>query len=1102
MPGGEFQRNLKLGIDVVMTPQSHKVINDFAKVLGMIGGGTSGRTSASGGRGGAAGQFFRDVSKEAKKAADDQEKEAKRISRIMQSRDMWMYKERVRLAREAAKEQLKLEREAAKEQQRLAREAVKAAKDAARLQKALKKDWVGRQAKNLESMAGRFDPGSSMGRSLQSASGFFAQFSGNLTGANSRLARFIYGIRDGAKGVQKLWMGLKWVASQARSVFLAFTVVAYGVNMITMPIDILLQKVGRFATMGVKAILGVGKAAITAAGEMEYMRFRMDAVFGAKGQANWEWLMDFTIGMPFTINELGDAFNMLGVYGVDSLTNIQRAMQDVTDTAVALNRVPTDVALGIALGAKGAPGGMRRLRQMGITPAEVVAAGGVPSEKGGQGLDPNFASRNADAILKVMEKKFSGIGARMANTWKQIMDDMRDMWYRFSYALTQTPAFKQLASIMGGIRTRFVEMMKSGDLQKYAVIFSSAFMALKPVAMYIVERLPGAVELAAKWLTTGATNFGKFLSKQSIGEYMQSWLTFAQTQISVVEQILNFYIDLKMISYQVRVELALIAAQLIMFHTRVVQRKGPGTQQFKDAQANLEAAKTARDWFSSKGEGSIRGKLKGTVSTVMETIRKGLEDLKGLTADKGMKGAIDNFASAADNAGRKVQQVAEDMDGAADEMEKVSDKVESFLRGASTLQSLRYLFLTKSGFTPKQAVKLLNLEQKRDQLYGRTYGTGIATGDIYPPGEKGWGGIDDDSSELSGASDGMNRAADKQQAAASTMQDAAIKITGVSWVNRSADMQQAGASTKQQAAASTMQQDAIKIAGAGGGAGGGVYTPAAPMPIGFSGTFNADDPASGTARRWFGGRGAADRGISSQKGSKPGGHSKFGDTLLGRITPYILGLGTAGFGTIWAGKRILSGKPIIPRFKPRVRGYGSGGGAAAGVPEVPGFGGSASTVGGVSTAAGEAAEAAAKFSGWTHGGMPPYDPTNIGKGAMATRGGSSGAPSTRGWLSKIFRGKWFGGGAAFLPDFDMQLDMFNQVMGTTGSERRGNFGPDWMRKMDNYGFSGSGSVSGGVVVNQVFNGPADPAQVKQATQDGIRAAQAGQLRRQARSAGY
>ena len=982
------------------------------------------------------------------------------------------------------------------------------------------------------------------GRGMDGAANFASRFSSNLSSRigpeQGMFGKAIMGAQK-FKGVlvgvtaagMHMYQRISWGMHQLRSAFLALTVAAYGINMVIQPLDMLMQRLGQVATRGVQALAGLGKAALQSAGDMEYMRFRMDAVFGAQGKEHWEWLMGFSVGMPHNIEQLGDAFNTLGVYGVESMVDIRRAMQAVTDSSAALNKVPNDVAMAISLGSKGAPGGSRRLRQMGITTEDIIRAGGSQKRsdtgKLSDHLDPNQAGRNADAILRVMERKFGGIGVKMANTWNQIMNDMMDMWLRFTYALTETPAFKLLVGIMASIRTKFVEMMESGELQKLATRFAGAFLSVKPVLMYMAERLPGAVYLVMSWIERGGNALSNSVAKiqaavQKTGKakFVDDQVKTAQKLIGFLGSVLSFYIDLKITSMQIRAVLALAIAEINMALVKWPkflggQGKGPDTNEYKDAQGALNTAKGAYGALDKTGPGSIRGTLKKWGSGLTAELQKAAAEVGGLLGGPGDGGISKNAEQFANTAIRNpIKQGSEEMEDAIESGFAAGvNKVDSFLNGASTLETMRYLFLTKSGFSPENAVKSLEAEKKQRGAMDRSYGTGIVTGDRYMPGARGADFVAGDDTGPDSAASAQQEAANTQQQAADKQVSAADKLFAyLTNPNYSGNMDRDVRNTKAAQAWRVGHPDAAPAG----------VTPASSTP---ASTYTP--PAAGTS---FG---------PNWQPAEPGETPKQGSALNGWKKVGALGLGIWGgvkYGGRWVKGKVGQGWAALQRWR-QIRATNRAGSAnaraareAAGIPArvIPdrngGWTRNPEVRGGVRPRVIGAQEVAP-----TANGAPPWNnygradmPGNVGRGAQATRGGFR-MPRIPAWASRI-GGKaapWLERGGRFLGKMAIPGMIAQEAYGVYSDYRRigkqaqamgprlpfgegvragmqGAAGLDASGRVLPAGVGTGGGGQQQVIIQQNFYGYTEPQQVREASHRGARDAALQQGRRQAAAA--
>ncbi|MHB8994557.1 MAG: hypothetical protein ACYC63_04830 [Armatimonadota bacterium] len=585
-------------------------------------------------------------------------------------------------------------------------------------------------------------------RLARSPAGSIAAYAGNtldswkMGGAADKVRAVGASMNDLAGGVGKVWQGLGWV----RKGFLYFTVASAAISMIIKPLDAVAGRLMNLGLQGVKGLAALGKSAMSSAGEMEYLRFRMEAVFGAKGKENFEWLSNFTIGMPFDIQQLGDAFTQLGVFGVQAFGDIRTSMTAVVDTAAALNRNPIDVAAAIGLGSKGAPGGMRRLRQFGITPDEVYAAGGKPVKQGrmnkygemGQasGLDPRHAAENYAAIMKVLETKFGGTGRKMANTWQQIVNDMGDMWKRFTLSLSNTEGFRFIEATVNALRTKFMEMLETGQIDKWANQFSSVFTAVAPVVTYIAERLPSALRLALDYASALAARFTAFLDRKTGGfdGMFTGVLTAVETMIPLFQTLSKFYLDIKATS----LELTAFLGQTVAYFNWLSAKISGTPKQKEEAAAYYWAADEVRVKFAASGEGSMRQAGKDFVDAGAADLKALIANMKKLQPDN-LKPLVDGFNnSLAHGFDQGADKLSE---GIEDGVNNAISNAQSFLQNASSLDVMRMMKYMRDGMTANQASKAVQDDNKQRQAFakegmigGLTFRSSVSQTDRMRPG--------------------------------------------------------------------------------------------------------------------------------------------------------------------------------------------------------------------------------------------------------------------------------------------------------------------------------------------------------------------------------
>ena len=686
-------KNLRANVQVVLDPQSERTFAQLNKLRGILGGG--GSSSGASGSSSSSGSSSQTSTRLAiTSQAATSVAELKRISdeatniesQREKNRITWMNRSAILQKQERERvhaEELKAERQHTRELEKVRTSLSKTALGSASY-------WAGSKL-DAAGMSGAADTVRGIGAGW------------NKVSAGAEIA---WG-----------WMG------KLRRGFLYFTVLTAAFNMLLKPLDAVYSKLAQIGMQGVKTILSIGKSAITSAGEMEYLRFRMDAIFGEQGKKNFEWLSTFTVGMPFDIAQLGDAFNMLGVYGVESLVDIKRAMVGVTDTAAALNRAPIDVAQAIGLGAKGAPGGMRRLRQFGITPAEIYGAGGVAG-KNQAGLDPNHAAQNAMAIMTVLEAKFGGVGAKMANTWTQIVNDMGDMWKRFTLAISNTEGFKFIEGTLSALRSKFMEFTSTGELDKWANQFSSIFVSVKPVVEFIAARLPGALKVALAYGELLAQRFSTFLGSKQGGftAIFEGSISVFEKMIPLFQTLTKFYFDLKITSMEL---MATLGQAVAWINWLLVKLPGHTDAQRKDALNYYNQVDALRGKFAADGSGSMRQAAHDFADTAATDLTMLLGQLRSMSPDTTIKSITDQFDNTLN---KRFKQGSEDL--AQGITQGVTD-AQQFLSSASSLDVMGMLTKMRSGMSANQAAKAVEEENKLRRDYGKQ---GMAGGIMFGKG--------------------------------------------------------------------------------------------------------------------------------------------------------------------------------------------------------------------------------------------------------------------------------------------------------------------------------------------------------------------------------
>ena len=537
----------------------------------------------------------------------------------------------------------------------------------------------------------------------------------------------------------------------SRRFLLGISIAMYALQMVTRPIDDLLKRVEQLGLQAVRTFENWGKAALKAAADMQSLQLRTMAIFGSQGAGGFDWLTKFTVGMPFQIKQLGEAFNMLGVYGTNSLVNIKQAMKDVADTAAALEREPKDVAMGLALGAEGAQGGLRRLRQMGITPPELIAHGAVPN-KAGTGLsnDPAAFARNAAAIMAVMEQKFGGIASAMRGSWKQMLLDMQDYWLRFTLFLAHSPGFGLLSGIFAGIRDKIAAAFDDGRAQKFADSISNILVNLRPIGNLLLQMIDPAIDRIAAGAQVIADKIKAWMDAGKLQKFLEDALTAAAKFVPLAVQVGNFYIQLKLWSYDLRLVLGQVVAWVDVLWNKIAQGfawlRGHGAEAKKFGAAATAAEGASADFGKMRGElaqgSAIAQDVVNNAGTwSLKQIEAAQVALKSVKWNDDLKDSMKDVSDARDRAAASRRaadrqandeteeagtQAGENFAGAA------TKGLDGWLGGAGVLDVGNFLANMKHGMSAGDAMAATKARKeaenppKKDEYYGTVTGVPFA----------------------------------------------------------------------------------------------------------------------------------------------------------------------------------------------------------------------------------------------------------------------------------------------------------------------------------------------------------------------------------------
>ena len=388
---------------------------------------------------------------------------------------------------------------------------------------------------------------------------------------------------------------------------------------------------------------------------------------------------------------------------------------------------------------------------MGITPRELIAQGAV-ANKAGTGLDNDPASfaKNAAAIMAVMEQKFGGIASAMRGSWAQMLLDMQDYWLRFTLMLSHGQGFGVLSGFLGGIRDKVAAAFDDGRAQKFADSIGAILVNLRPIGNLLLQMVDPAIDRIAAGAQVIADKIKAWMDAGKLQDFLNKALTAAAKFVPLAVQVGNFYIQLKLWSYDLRLVLGQVVAWVDVLWNKIAQGFAALRGHKAEAAGYGKAASAAE--ASSADFGKMRQQLVKGATIAQDYLNKGgnwtlkqIEDaqaaLKNVKWNDDLQGMVKDWSSALGRAAASIRQGYKDGGEEAEESgtkagENFADAagkgMDKWLGGAGILDVGNFLANMKHGMSPDAAMAATKARSdaehpsKKDSYYGTVTGVPFA----------------------------------------------------------------------------------------------------------------------------------------------------------------------------------------------------------------------------------------------------------------------------------------------------------------------------------------------------------------------------------------
>ena len=279
------------------------------------------------------------------------------------------------------------------------------------------------------------------------------------------------------------------------------------------------------AIAGALAAAGVGvftKSIVDAAASAEQLRLRLQVVTG-EGEKTFQTLLAWASKLPISTEKAVDMFISLQAMGLRPTLD---QMTLLVDTALALGgSVETVEGIGRALGQIASKGKLSmeevlQLAERGVPVFEILREElGLTKEElsqlGDQGIS---ASEAIAAIFRGLEKRFKGASKEFAGTWKGLMEQLSDLWYRFRLTVAESGPFQVLKKAVSDLIDFLNTKTGQIKLQEWATATGKAILWMVKTGVSGLGTLLKAIALVRKgwagirwtveFLTTKIAEFG------------------------------------------------------------------------------------------------------------------------------------------------------------------------------------------------------------------------------------------------------------------------------------------------------------------------------------------------------------------------------------------------------------------------------------------------------------------------------------------------------------------------------------------------------------------------------------------------------------------
>ena len=305
-----------------------------------------------------------------------------------------------------------------------------------------------------------------------------AGIAGKISSAASAMGRFVGSIARAIRRVASLEASLSRVRRGLSMMKNGGGKIARGVMV-----------AGGLAAGATAAAAGAANMVVGPAAQMEKFQTILETTTGsvAKAKEAMAWVTDFAVRTPYELNQVMEGFVQLRNYGLEPTNGL---LKTLGDTSAAMGK---PLMQAVEAMADAVTGENERLKEFGI---KAKKAGKYfyyeYTQNGVTKVAKALASDRAaiqQALTGIFNVKYGGAMDRLSRTWEGLINNLKDMWFKFRLMIADSGVFDWAKGKLRGFLDMLNQLEANGSLATVAKEIGDNIIATLEVAWTVGQGL-------------------------------------------------------------------------------------------------------------------------------------------------------------------------------------------------------------------------------------------------------------------------------------------------------------------------------------------------------------------------------------------------------------------------------------------------------------------------------------------------------------------------------------------------------------------------------------------------------------------------------------